>query len=681
MTFPKDQIYCVLDYETYSEANLKKVGSYEYSVHPSTEILCLAWRIGTKEQLKTASTESFSTPGDDDVWEVPVDLISAFENPTVVVVAHNALFEQLITRHVLSKIYPGADFLKAIPTSRWVCTAALAAALALPRDLEGAAKALKLPVQKDMEGRRLINKWCKPRKPTKNNPKTRHDDPAELARLVKYCETDVDAEVELFLRTPPLTGLERRVWELDQTINLRGFAVDRPLVHTVLGMIADESKHLLKRCEVLSQGQIRSAAQRDVVLDWLSNNGAFLPDLKKKTVEDALTDGLVKGPAREMLEIRRDSSKTSTAKYQAFELRSRHDSRLRDILKYHGASTGRWTASGVQIQNLPRGSITNTVVAAGVLATGELEMVRLIYGNPMEAFSSCLRSLIVAPKGKILDCADYSAIELRVLFWVARHEEGLKALRDGRPLYEELAADIFKIKVKEVTQANRFVGKQATLGAGFGMGWKKFIGTCLQLGREVSKELAVAAIQAYRTTHAPVPLLWKKIEMAAIAAIENPGKKYTINRTAWYRTRDFLWCELPSGRRLAYYGPEVHWENFVTEINGVKTFSNYKRQVITHWGIDGHTKKWTRQRTWGGTLTENIVQAIARDFMAEAMLRIEAAGAWQIVLSVHDELAAERDLKARVGLKEFKLLMEQIPSWGEGCPIAVEGWSGERYRK
>jgi DNA polymerase len=475
----------------------------------------------------------------------------------------------------------------------------------------------------------------------------------------------------LFLVAPPLTPLERRVWELDQAINLRGFHVDRPLVKTVLRMIAEESTALLERCAALTAGKVRSAAQRDAVLEWLEDHGVYLPDLRKKTVEDALADGLADGPAREMLEIRAASSKTSTAKYQAFEFRSRHDSRLRDILKYHTASTGRWGGAGVQPQNFPRGSIKNSVQAAEILRDGDLELVRLLYGNPMEVFSSCLRNMIVAPKGKILDVADYASIEVRVLFWLARHTDGVQAFYDGRPLYEELAANIFGVEASEVLPDQRFLGKQATLGCGYGMGAKKFRATCQALGREVSEDLAEAAVRVYRTTHAPVTALWKNLERAAFAAVENPGKKYTINRTSWFVSKGFLWCELPGKRRLAYYRPEVVWEE-----------SHWgKRPTLYHWGVDALPRKWARQKTYGGKLTENVVQAIARDLMAEAMLRIEDAGPWEIVLSVHDELIAERDLKSDGSLDRFCELMETLPAWAEGCPIAVEGWSGARYHK
>lgn len=961
MTSPQEQIYCVLDYETFSEAPLKKCGSYEYSRHESTEILCAAWTIGTKEQLLLGTPIRVFTPfGGGDVAGF-VELKKALLNPSHTLVAHNALFEQAVTRRFGRNI--GNHELSVISPERWMCTASMAAALALPRSLEGAAKALRLSVQKDMEGNRLIQRWCKPRKPTIKNPKSRWDDPAEYQRLVEYCINDVATEVALFLKVPFLTEKERKVWLLDQTINLRGFAVDRPLVETILQMIAEETEELNREVAELSMWGLSSANQRAGVLSWLESEGVFLPDLRKKTVEDAIKDGLVSGDTKRMLEIRLAISKTSTAKYQAFEIRSRFDGRLRDILMYHTASTGRWGGAGVQPQNFPRGDIKNTVKAAEVLAGGDLELVRMIYGDPMSVFSSCLRGMIIAPPGKTLDVADYASIEVRVLFWLANHLEGTEAFEKGRDLYVELASKIFGIKRHKVDASQRFVGKTAVLGCfsaetavltnsgwkpilninahdqlwdgedwvysegvvcqgeketidlagisvtpehpilihktwasaseivenrtlrlaldtgfsglkgmksghaavfaksgflvpaiedritkfwqlmssralrhvvinvakkqptkriilnisgstkrkcriratgrvysigsplpslgairpqpvvsttmagggypflktgemterrflrtlkhfrdgttrrlkwtelittevtnraiygsallpkmqrinerprfslpeslnskkkcitydiancgprnrftvlsadgplivhncGYAMGDKKFAASCLALGQEVSEDLAKAAVTAYRTTHQPVVSLWSKIGKAAIAAVENLGKKYSVNHTSWYVRDGFLFCKLPSGRRLSYPEPRVEYE---------LTPWGEKRPVLYHWGVDPLSRKWTEAKTYGGKLVENVVQAIARDLMAEAMLRIEADGRWEIVLSVHDELVAERSKETPLGSGlEFNRLMAEVPLWAKGCPIKVEGWSGERYRK
>jgi len=304
----------------------------------------------------------------------------------------------------------------------------------------------------------------------------------------------------------------------------------------------------------------------------------------------------------------------------------------------------------------------------------KLEWIRALYGDPMAVFSDLLRSVIIAPPGKVLDCADYAAIEARVLFWVAKHEDGLRAFREGRDLYVEQAAKIYNVPLTSVDSAKRWLGKSVILGAGYSMGAPKFAATCLAQGREVSEELAKAAIASYREAHRPVTILWSNIERAAIAAVDNPGKTYTVNRTKWYVKNNFLFCELPSGRRLAYYGPTVKWGfKFAT--------SREKSPILHHYGVDPLSRQWVESKTYGGRLVENVVQAIARDLMAEAMLRIEAAGPWSIVLSVHDELIAERDLKGGGSIRAFCDLMVALPSWAEGLPVAAEGFSSVRYRK
>ncbi len=306
------------------------------------------------------------------------------------------------------------------------------------------------------------------------------------------------------------------------------------------------------------------------------------------------------------------------------------------------------------------------------MTISNLEWVRMIYGEPMQVFSDLLRSAITASTGKTLDCADFSAIEVRVLFWLAKHEEGLKAFREGRDLYRELAARIFNTKLAAVTSAQRFVGKTAVLGAGYGLGWKKFKASIEKTGQPVTEELAQLSVKAYREAHRPVTQLWNLLERAAIAAVENLGKRYSIYRTAWWVKGDILWCELPSGRRLAYVGPRVKVEPKPWGEPG---------PVLYHYGVNSLSKKWELAKTWGGTLTENVVQAIARDLMAEAMLRIEARG-WEIVLHVHDEIVGEREMfdESRTNA-EFCALMATVPAWGEGIPVAVEGWEGNRYKK
>lgn len=699
------QQYLVLDYETRSEADLRKVGAYEYANHPTTKILCASWRVGTRnhlrhELLRGIKPKIWSSAFDDS--DDSRELAGLIMDPEIIIVAHNALFEQVITRFVLPKYIkefkstkpsPGLFMrpllfhrLESLPHDRWVCTAATAAALALPRNLEGACAALKLSIQKDMDGRRLILKYCKPRKPTKKNPAKWHTLARDLRRIMLYCQNDVDAETMLFLTIPPLSDKEREVWLLDQKINFRGFKADREMVSAALTMIAEETKNLNAETTGLTNGKPGSTTQRDALLEWLSREGVFLPDLRAKTVKDVISEGLVEGDAKRLLQIRQAVSKVSTKKYSAFDARSRTDGRVRDILVYHTASTGRWGGSGVQPQNFPRGHIKDTDTAADLLKSRDLELVRLIYGDPMGVFSSCLRAAIIAPKERELFCADYAAIEARVLFWVAKHHTGLKGFFKDKPMYEEMASVIYNtpldellalIKIENPEAKNkRQVGKQAFLGCGYGMGWKKFILTCKSFGMDVDEKVSQTAVTAYRTLHRPVVALWSNLEMAAVEAVHRKGTKFKINHTTWWVEKlkdtelEFLFCQLPSGRRLAYFGPEIKYEMTPWE---------EKRAVLYHWGVNPLSRKWEPSGTYGGKLTENVVQAIARDLMAEAMLRIEKSG-YDLILTVHDEILAERR-KDEGTVKEFEDLMALTPQWADGCPVQVKGWKGPRYHK
>jgi len=656
--------FLILDYETRSECDLKKTGAYEYSNHPTTEILCVAWRFGTKDTLTKNRVQCW-TP------QIPApygELVRALLDNRVYLVAHNAFFEQVITRFVLSRIIH-KEGIKNIPIERWICTAAQAAALSIPRSLEGASLALGLRHQKDVEGRKLMLKMCKPRRPSRENPSRWHETPEDIERLMDYCKKDVEAETELFLKLPRLTPQERKIWCLDQTINWRGFGVDRHLVDRALDLIDEEKYYLNKETRELTKGfPPSSTTQRESLLCWIEQEGFFLPDLKAKTVADTLKEGYITGDCKRLLEIRQAISKSSTAKYEAFEARSRTDGRIRDHLVYHAAHTGRWGGAGIQPQNFPRGHLKNASLASESIKDGDLELIRLLYGDPMLVFSSCLRSVIQASPGMTLYCADYNAIEARVLFWLAEHKDGLKAFREERDLYCEMASVIFNREITKADEKERFIGKQTVLGCGYQMGWKKFMGTCDTLGQPVEQDIAERAIDAYRSTHSPVATLWGKMERIAIAACQNPGKRFKTNRLSWFKRGDFLYCELPSGRRFAYYGAEVKHE---------LTSWGERAPRLYYWGTNQKTRQWESLATYGGKLTENIVQAISRDLMAESMLRHTRAG-YDILLTAHDEELAE---KKNGDLKEFIEIMSELPSWAEGLPIKVSGWEGPRYKK
>lgn len=656
--------YFVFDIETRSECDLKKCGAAEYARHPTTSVFCVSWAYGPKCEIMKAPVESWSPVlgGRKDF------LIEKLLDPNIILVAHNASFERAITRFVLSRLL-NVPRLHDLGPDRFVCTASMACSLGLPRSLEGACSSLDLGEKKDAEGRKLILKYTKPRKPTVGNKAKWHNDLNDLKRIIQYCENDVRAEVELLLSIPELSDFERQLWILDQKINERGFQVDRDLVLACLKLIEEEKALIEKRTIELSKGEIPSTTQRDKTLEWLKSKSVNLSNLQAKTVRDFLATDEGDSAAREILSLRQSASKTSTAKYEAFEARSRSDGRSRDNLIFHSASTGRWAGSGVQMQNLPRSKTKDTDHLAEALRTKDLELTRLLYGDPMSAISDALRSCFVASPGCELFVVDYSSIEVRVLFWLAGHEEGLKAFLEGKDLYVEMAAKIFKKLPKDVTKEERALGKAVILGCGYSMSAYKFYETCKMFGLNVSEELAKLAVSTYREVHSPVVELWKKFSNTSLAAVQN-RKTYNCGKVKWGLDGKFLFMELPSNRRLSYYKPSIRNE---------ATPWGEMRPSLYPWAQNGLTRKWEQYKFYGALGVENACQAISRDLIADAMIKAENAG-FEVLLSVHDELIAERKIGER-DLKDFEKIMLNTPEWAKGLPIAVEGFKSFRYRK
>lgn len=667
----------VIDYETRSEADLRKTGGVKYAEHSSTEIMCFGYKIND-EPAKLWRTIEDRT--------LPKDLLDFARDSKTLWIAHNALFEQSITEYVLRRDFP--QFPK-LPPERWKCTAAKAAANGLPRNLEGAALALDLPVKKNMDGRKLMLKYSKPRaawkkwKESVKNPSMfgwYYGEPdkyffkeEELGKLYDYCLTDVQAEYLLDKALPDLLPVEREIWLLNQHMNLRGVQVDADTARLVLKLIAGYSVKLEKELVEITEGEVTSANQRDRLLMWLNKKGLSIPDLAAKTVEDtlkALPDfDLKDSPAARVLSIRQMLAKSSTKKYKAILDRAGSDGRVRDLALYHGAHTGRESGTGLQLQNLPKGKIKNTDRAIEVLKTGDMEFIETLYGDPMGVFSSCVRGMITATPGFELFVADYNAIEARVLAWVANDFGALDVFKNGIDPYVRAAARIFKIEESEVTPEQRQIGKIAELGLGYGMGANKFMQTCINWGiNDVDESLSKSAVETYRKLHAPITRLWSAVEKAAIHVVTNPKHIVKLDKLRFGMRGRFLWVELPSGRRINYHGP-------IVKLNRMPW--GQERQALYHWGVNSLTKKWECASTYGGMLVENIVQGIARDINLHAALKLDGAG-YTYLFQVHDELVSET---SKGSVEEFEKILMTLPKWAEGLPITAKGWSGGRYKK
>ena len=634
-----------LDFETRAEIDIKKSGAWMYSIHPGTTILCMAYAI------------------DDE----PAELITIFEKcpfdvTNNIFASHNASFEFYIWHNILVRQFNWPE----VPLRQWRCTATMAASHALPRSLEDVSTALELDIQKDMEGKRTMLKLSKPRRPSKTNPSTWHEKQEDYNILYEYCKQDVEVERLIYKTLRPLNKKEQEIWFLDQKINMRGVQIDVHGAEDALFMIEKYKNECEKEVTILTDSYLHNVNQINRTKDWIKSQGVDMPNMTKSTVSHIIANCKLPDNVRRLLEIRQQLSKTSTKKYQALNIATDINGRLRDLLLYHAASTGRWGGRMFQPQNLPRGNVQNIEECIRALGTHDIHKFKNLYPDVMGAISSCIRGMIVAKEGHDLIVADYSSIESRIVLWLANDEAGLEKYRNKVDLYVDMAMRIYK--KNNISEKERHLGKTTILGCAYGMGHKKFRETCKNQGLEITEETAQLAIWAYRQTYKLVRQMWFNQEKAAIKAVRSK-KLISCSKVYWGVVGDFLYCKLPSKRCLAYYRPEVvEVEKF-----------NEAREELTYLGTNSITRKYERQSTWGGKLVENITQAVARDVLAEAMIRCEKTG-YKIVLSVHDELIAE--VPSDFGsLEEFIDLMTTLPLWAEGCLIEAEGWRGKRYRK
>jgi DNA polymerase len=399
--------------------------------------------------------------------------------------------------------------------------------------------------------------------------------------------------------------------------------------------------------------------------------GAPIADLTKVSVASALENDGLDYAARELLEIRKEAGRSSTSKYKAMINRMDSDDRVRELVVYHGAHPGRWAGRGIQIQNFPKGSIkdpTKVEEAIQVIRMGNYQQFALRYSDPMDVLASCLRGMLCAAPGYTLFGADYAQIEARFLLWLCGETEGVEMFRRGESLYSALASEIYGFEVNKHNHLNEYaLGKAGILGAGYQMGPDKFFATCRAWGIEVSQEMAERTINAYRSTYRKVKASWYWVERAAKEAVRSRGKTTWKSLVFRYENK-FLTIELPSGRKLHYYDPQI------------KPHSKFDKDSLTYMGLSSPSHKWDRQYTYGGKLVENIVQGACRDIMAEAMIRLERVG-YPLVLTVHDELVAEVPTHDKdLSLKCFCDKMARVPRWAKGLPIEVEGWEGQRFR-
>lgn len=636
-----------LDFETRSSIPIEH-GVRNYLTSPHSAIVCLGYKIGSEPTR-------IWRPGQPIPFEVhPQDRIHAF----------NALFDFQVW-HVLGAKhgFPKPDL------SQWHCAMALAGRYTLFQSLEMACKVLNIGQQKLAKlGKALIKKICIP--PFEYTTE-------DLKQFYVYCIRDVDAMYDLIhgLPTPMLSNLEHDIWLVTMKMNLRGIPVDSFAVNriykTLQMFIETESKKIPK----LTNFQIQKATQNVAIVKWAYSMGVELPNLTVTTVAKFIKklEGAQEGSNHwrvlEVLKLRQKLALTSTAKYKKL-LELDHHGRIYENLRYHGAATGRWAGLNAQLHNLPRAKVDDP--------DAEIEKFydrTILTEDPLASAKALIRPMIRTQYGDKLVVLDYAAIENRILMWLCREHTAIEMIVKGYDQYKMMASELFGVPYDNVNGDQRFVGKTLILGAGYNLGGKGYKAYAAGYGIELTNDEAEVAIQKYRARYRNVVKYWYGAKDTMIHAIQYQGFPSTFGGCEYVVQRDhkghsWLVLKLPSGRALFYNEPSVKDDKF-----GL---------VPTHMGINSYTRKWDRLKLIPGRIIENIVQALARDVLADAKLRIDKAG-YKLILSVHDEIVIEcKDSESENVFSNVSDMMRVPPPWGNGqvkIPLDVDGFITIRYKK
>jgi DNA polymerase len=700
------------DLETRSPVDLVKCGVYAYASHPLTEITMFSWAIDDSP-IQTWYP-FFNEP-------IPLELEAALLNPEIILCAHNSSFER-----ILETLSPGRiqkpfkpEVIAAIkPISRWHCTAAKAASAGLPRTLEGAAKALGLPAQKDIVGHRLMLRLCKPRGNGPNGEYIWYEDPDDVRREGLYCEQDVAVERNVDQTLPDLTPTEFKVWQVVERINDRGIAVDQELLACMANFVGDAERELNNRLRVatcqlhqeqdpracknpekcsLACGCVPKISNPQAARKWLVAQGyddteEIDPNTKKPrglgkdVVAGMLESDSLPSLVREVLIMRHEGGKSSTSKYKAALNRVNNDSRIRGTLVYCGAaSTKRLSSRGFQTQNLTRGGTIPNILNAipDIMEGADLETIKMFYGPPIIVASELVRPTFVAAKDKWLARGDYSQIEDRINNWLGQQTYQLEAFRkydrgEGPDPYRVTAGQMFGVKPESIEKDDprRQTGKAVRLGGGFQGGKGAILRTAKIYGVKITEERAEELKILFREANPGICDNWKLSDNAAIECMRQPPGYKSIIRPGWWfqRGRRVLIMRLPSGLILSYWYPrlekvKVPWG---------------ERWSVTFWAEDSVTHQWCKNVGYGGLWTENACQSTSRSITVESLVRLEESGLLP-VLSVHDENVCEAPKslysEPEMAADAVKQIMLQSEAWTTGIPINVDASAGTRYIK
>ena len=637
-----------IDLETYSSVDLGKSGVYKYAESEDFEILLFAYSIddGGVEVIDLARGEV-----------IPEEILSALSDESIEKWAFNANFERVCLSRFLGK---------RLKPQGWYCTMIWSAYLGLPLSLEKVGEVLKLDKQKMNEGKALIRYFSIPCKPTKTNGMRErnlpHHDLKKWSTFKKYNQRDVETEMAIKkkLSAFPMPQSEWENYWIDQNINDRGILIDEVLVDSAIKF--DEilrEENMDRAIELTGLENPNSPLQ---LKEWLNKKGLEIESLAKKDVESALKNA--EGDIKEVLGLRQELSKSSVRKYDAMKNVKGKDNRARGLIQFYGANrTGRYSGRLIQVQNLRRNNLKDLELARSLVKNRDYETMEILYESPSDILSQLIRTAFIPKEGTRFIISDFSAIEARVLAWLAGEKWVLDAFKNGEDIYCRTASRMFDVPVEKhgVNGHLRQKGKIATLACGYqgALGALKAMGG-IEMG--LSEDELQSIVDSWREANPNIVSLWWDIDSVVKRAVKTRTKEKYKSLVISYE-KGILFIQLPSKRRLAYPKAKI----------GTNRFG---RESIVYEGIVVGNK-WDKIESYGGKFVENIVQAIARDILAEAMMRLEKKG-FNIVMHIHDEVVIESDLSS---IGEVNQIMSLVPSWAPGLILDVDGFESEFYKK
>ena len=639
-----------LDLETYSSAPLPRCGVYRYCDAPDFEILLFSYAFDD-EPVQTIDLASGET--------LPLEVISALEDPGIIKVAYNAQFERVcLSRYLGHWLDP----------HQWRCTMVMAAYLTLPGRLADAAVALGTTEKKMEEGKDLIRYFSVPCKPTKTNGgRTRNlpaDAPEKWAVYRQYNAQDVETEraIRKALEKYPLPEQEWELYALDQQINDRGVRVDKKLVKNAIAVDAVFAQAACQRAKELTG--LENPGSVNQLKAWLADQDMPMESLARKIVQEkaAQADGIV----AELLNLRLELSKTSVKKYEAMARCVCRDGRVHGLLQFYGANrTGRWAGRLVQAQNLPQNHLPDLDLAREIVKIGDEELLDALFASVPGTLSELIRTAFIPKDGCRFLVSDFSAIEARVLAWLASEEWVLEEFRGKGKIYEATASRMFHIPQESIVKGNpnyeyRQKGKQATLSCGYGGG----VGALKAMGAKMPEDEMQPLVDAWRAANPNIVAFWSALDRAARTVIRKKTSA-RVGKVTLYWQDDKMFMRLPSGRNLCYQSPHFTENRFGSDAIGYYAPNAAGQMVV--------------QETFGGKLAENATQAIARDILAHALLTLEKNG-YPVVFHVHDEAVIEMPI-GQGALEEACRLMAIAPDWAENLPLRADGYECAYYQK